>query len=420
MNDIYTTTTFVMFATGTLGLITTISGTVHRSAILILLTWFSIALMPMVDFFTGNQGTLANLQEWVTYFDFTGFVVEGMLCYLLFAGAIHLDGKTALKKMPEILSLAIIATVIAIAVIAGGVMWISHLLGLGLDSLHCWLLGALIAPTDPVSVLALLKTLSVSPLLRTKIAGESLYNDGVGIVIFTALLTSLHQENQWQLSHIVLEFLWVTVGSIGIGILTVLSLQPLIDRLSNDQSHFGIILLTVALVNGLTLLAHQFALSPPLTVVTAGLTISLCLSHLRKRSVEILLIFWEVIDEYMNIILFFFLAIEVVTLSWQWQSLLWMLSSIIICCLARWASVQLTFAALQPWRKASPTVRHLIAGAGLKGALSIALVFSLPPGHARDVMMLATYGVVCFTLLIQGPLLSYWLQHQLQHNSKLN
>ena len=356
--------------------------------------------------------------------DFNQAVLHGMLGFLLFAGSLPVDlGNLARHKM-VIAVLSTVGVVLSTVIVGCLTWWMVALVGLPLRPIWCFLFGALISPTDPIAVLALLKQIGVSRSLEVTIAGESLFNDGVGVVVFLGLLEVATGQHRLDPSFLAGLFLREAVGGAVFGLAAGYLAYRLIKSVDNYQVE---ILLSLALVAGGYALADSLHLSGPIAMVVAGLLIgnpgrSFAMS---PKTVEHLDLFWELIDEILNAVLFVLLGLEVLTVSFTGRHLVAGLLAIPVVLLARLASVGFPFLALRRWRPQEPGTVRVLTWGGLRGAISVALALSIPAqvgGAApdrgggtveREVILVLTYVVVAFSILVQGltigPLARRWL-----------
>ena len=333
--------------------------------------------------------------------DFGATLMEGMLSFLLFAGALHVNLEDLARQKWVVLTLATLGTLTATFLI-GGLMWLAlGALGLDLPFLYCLLFGALISPTDPVAVLGILKSAGAPRSLETKIAGESLFNDGFALVTFLVLLALATGERSLDAGEVGLLFLQEAAGGLllggACGWLAYLALRSI----DNYQVE---VLITLALVTGGYALANALHTSGPLAMVVAGLLIGNRgrLLAMSERTREHLDTFWELLDEVLNAVLFVLMGLEAMVLSFSGQSLLAALLAVPIVLLARFVSVGIPVALFRLRREFTPHAVTLLTWGGLRGGISVALALSLPPGSVRDTLVGITYVVVAFSVLVQG------------------
>lgn len=337
--------------------------------------------------------------------NFTDFVLNGILSLLLFAGALSLNAGQMLRQSRSILILAFFSTVISTALIGVAAYGLFGLLGLGVPLLWALLFGALISPTDPVAVLDLLKRAKVPAKIETLIAGESLFNDGVGVVIFLVVAAvagiGAHgaQTDVNALSVLTL-FAREALGGLLFGAL----LGYLGFRLvrSIDQ-HAVEVLITLALVIGGYVAAAAMGTSGPLAMVVAGLVMSAtkeqAFSEATRHHVEG---FWETIDQVLNIVLFAFIGLDVLLTRPSGAQLVASVALIAVALVARYISVALPFALVRARDGYGAYTVRLLTWGGLRGGIAISLALGLPDSPYRPLLLTATYAIVLFTIAVQG------------------
>jgi len=342
--------------------------------------------------------------------DFDATLLHGMLSFLLFAGAIHINLADLARQRWVIATLAT-ASVLGATFIIG---FLAHgcfgLLGLDIPLIDCLLFGALISPTDPIAVLGILKRAGASKSLETKITGESLFNDGVAVVVFLVLLSVAAGGHEVSAGSIVWLFLQEAVG----GVLYGLAVGALAFWMLKQVDDYSVeVLITLALTTGGYALGELLHLSAPIAIVVAGLLIG---NHGRahamsERTREHLDTFWELIDEILNAVLFVLIGLEVLILAYREEYLYAGLLAIPIALFARLVSVGIPIGLMRRFRDFSPMVVSVLTWGGLRGGISVALALSLPAGATRDALVTVTYVVVAFSILVQGlsigPLVRY-------------
>ncbi len=333
--------------------------------------------------------------------DFDRAVLEGMLSFLLFAGALHVNLNDLAEEKATIAVLATVGIALS-TLIVGGLMYVAAAaLGLDLPILYALLFGALISPTDPIAVMGLLKTVGVSRRLETKIAGESLFNDGVGVVVFLILLELATGDEAVTAGHALGLFVQEAGGGLLFGLLAGFLAYHLLKRV--DDYHVEV-LITLALVTGGYALALALHLSAPIAIVVAGLLIgnqgrAFAMSETTRKNLDT---FWELIDEILNAVLFLLIGLEVLVIAFTGPILALALLAVPIALLARTVSVGLPLTLLNPFQRYEQGARRVLVWAGLRGGISVALVLSLPPGRIREILLTATYAVVIFSIVVQG------------------
>jgi len=365
---------------------------------------FSLSLFVLGAFVPAvAQQTRSVIEQ----FDFNQVLLHGMLAFLLFAGALHIDlGDLARHKEP----IALLATVgvLLSTLIVGVLMWgVFALLGFKLRFIDCLLFGALISPTDPIAVLSLLKKIGAPKTLEVQIAGESLFNDGIGVVLFMGLLEVATGENDFDVGHFAFLFIREAVGGVVFGLAIGLVAYRMLKSVDNYQVE---ILLSLALVWGGSALADALHMSAPIAMVVAGLLIgnqgrSFAMS---KMTTEHLDLFWELVDEGLNAVLFVAIGMELLVLTFTASYLAAGVLAVVIVLVARLVSVGLPIWLLRRSERFDPSMVPILVWGGLRGGISVALALSLPPEAAGDgvprraVILATTYVVVVFSILVQG------------------
>ncbi len=340
----------------------------------------------------------------LTAFPLDQVLMQGMLAFLLFAGALHVNLEDLQKRWPSILILATLGVLISTFVIGGGVYYLARWLGVELPLVYALLFGALISPTDPIAVLGLLKRAGVPKDLEVLIAGESLFNDGVGVVVFAVILSLVHAGGhgaEASAAAVAGFFVQEALGGLALGLALGLVAFYLLRR-TDDYSVE--VLITLALVTGGYALAARLHTSGPLAMVAAGLLIG---NHGRalamsERTREHLDTFWEMTDEILNALLFVLIGLEVLLIHYTPGYLELAALAVPLVLAARFVSVGLPIAALRPLRHFAPYTVRLLTWGGLRGGISVALALGLPPSPERSVILALTYGVVVFSVLVQG------------------
>ena len=332
---------------------------------------------------------------------FDRLLMQGLLGILLFAGALHVDARRMLRQRRPILVLAVLGTLLSTAIVAGVIYGVARALGMPLSFGYALLFGALISPTDPVAVLGLLKRARVSRDLEMLIAGESLFNDGVGVVVFTLVLELVAggQAAGWGAGATL--FLREAVGGVLFGFALGWLAFQLLKRVDNYTVE---ILITLATVIGGYALASRLHTSGPLAVVVAGIVVgnpgrALAMSDTTRDHLDT---FWMVLDELLNAILFLLIGLEMLVLEISRTTVLAALAAVPVVLLARGASVALPIQALRLRSRFAPYTVRILTWGGVRGGIAIALALSIPPTPQRTLVLVMTYGVVVFSILVQG------------------
>ena len=332
---------------------------------------------------------------------FEQLLLDGMLSFLLFAGALTIDFNSLKSQKWEIAILASISTVSSACLVGTALYYLSSALGLPIPYIYCLLFGSLISPTDPIAVLATFKRLGVSKKLSTCVAGESLFNDGVGIVLFITLLElSTSSTTSFTPSSVILLFCQEALGGIIFGIILGWLTTTLAKPLKEANA---IILLTIGFVCGGYSLAQQLHISGPLAMVAAGIYISCHLHHkIPELHFHDLKKFWEIIDELLNAILFLLIGFELLSLHASKAEIIIAILIIPITLIIRWITTGIPMKILSQFRTHNPYTVSILTWGGLRGGLAVALALSLPTSDYRSIIVTLTYAVVMFALIIQG------------------
>ena len=352
------------------------------------------AAVPAAGLGDSVRGFLANI-------DFHAALMEGMLSFLLFAGALHVDLQQLLSRRWAVLAMATVGVLISTAVVGFGFYALTAAFGVSVPLIWCLVFGALISPTDPVAVLGILKTANVPPSLEGKVAGESLFNDGVGVVVFSILLAIASGSETFSITHAVELFVVEALGGALFGL--VIGWIAFRAMRTIDEHNLEL-LITLALVMGGYALAHQLHLSGPLAMAVAGLLIG---NHgtahaMSGDTAERLHTFWSLLDEVLNSILFLLIGIEVLAVSPRPEVIALGLIAIVLVLVARATAVGVPFAILGRIRPFTRGAYPVLVWGGLRGGISIALALSLPDGAVKDVVVAVTYVVVVFSVVVQG------------------
>ncbi|MGJ8678054.1 MAG: cation:proton antiporter [Akkermansiaceae bacterium] len=350
------------------------------------------------------------ITEFVEGIDFNKALMNGMLSYLLFAGALHVN-LHELKKQARIVGIMASAGVVLSTFLIGATsFYLFQAMGLSIPWIWCLVFGALISPTDPVAVLGILKTAGAPKSLETKITGESLFNDGVGVVVYLALLgiagAGAHGGDAHASSGAA-DIAILFVKEAGGGILIGGILGGIAYKLLKSIDNYHVeILITLALVTAGYRFAMWMHMSGPLAMVIAGLMIG---NHGRENAMSErtrmqIDTFWELIDEILNAILFLLIGLEIFVLDFSAKVLVTGLILIPITLLARYIAVFIPVSILQRWRVFTPGVTKILTWGGIRGGISVALALAIPTsvGEIRDVILLVTYVIVIFSIAVQG------------------
>ncbi len=333
--------------------------------------------------------------------DFSELLMEGMLSMLLFAGALHVDLSRLRRFRWQISLLAVAGTALSTVIVGFGLYFLLPLLGLGMPLSYCLVFGALISPTDPVAVLGILRSAGIDDETGMVVAGESLFNDGVGVVLFSLLLGIAVQGQAPTITEGAMILLHEAGGGIVLGAVLGGVLFAMLRGINNYQVE---VLLTLAGVLGGYELASRLHVSGPLAMVVAGVIIgnhgrNLAMSDTTRRHVDL---FWELLDEILNAVLFVLLGLEIVVIAYPHNGMLAAMAVVALTLLARLLTVGMPMASLKRWFGLPNDAWAILTWSGLRGGISVALALSLPAGPYRDLILALTYAVVVFSILVQG------------------
>ncbi len=350
-----------------------------------------------------NPSYISPLRDFLTGFDFSAFVLDFILCFLLFAGSLHVNLQNLKGARATVLSYSTLGVLISTTLIGLFTYLVVSWFGYKIDLVYCFLFGALISPTDPIAVIGILSQYKIPEKLKTEIIGESLFNDGVGVVVFTIIFSLITGgEEAFTFGNVLKVFSVEVFGGMGIGLLIGYLGFILMKSIDHYQTE---ILITLAVVTGGYSLASQFHASGPLAMVVAGLLIGNsgkkhAMSDLTAEYVDK---FWELIDEICNTILFVLMGLEVFLVPFDFSYLLVGLVLIIVVLGSRYISLLPAFFLFN--RKESNKNLNLavLTWGGLRGGISIALALSLVGKiENSSLFIVSTYCIVLFSILVQG------------------
>jgi CPA1 family monovalent cation:H+ antiporter len=333
--------------------------------------------------------------------DFSHLLLDGMLGLLLFAGALHVNLNDLLDRRLEITVFATIGVIASTVLVGTAVYYLSLALDLGLRYVDSLLFGALISPTDPIAVLGILKKAGASRSLEIKIAGESLFNDGIGVVVFLLLLEIATGDPDATVGHALTLFAKEALGGAAFGLIIGYIAYRLLKSMDEHRVE---LMITLALVTGGYTLAGVLHISAPIAIVLAGLLIGnqgrrLAMSDTTRENLDT---FWELVDAILNAVLFVLIGLEVMVLALTGKYILAGLIAIPITLLARFISVGLPISLMRGFRTFSPRSVRVMTWGGLRGGISVALALSLCSQCNRELILTMTYVVVVFSVLVQG------------------
>ncbi|NEU12729.1 sodium:proton antiporter [Methylobacterium sp. BTF04] len=378
----------------------------HTIGLLVMGLLASLALV-LVDVAFPQEHLYADLTKVLDQVDFTAVVMNGMLAFLLFAGAMSLDLRALRDRAGAVATLALLGTVISTALVGGAFWAAAEALGRPLPFAWALVFGALISPTDPVAVLATLKNVKVPEALEVEMQGEALFNDGIGIVLFTVLVVYASglggaTTGAWGVATLLLH---EAGGGVVLGVVT----GYVAYRAMRAIDDFPVeVLITLALVTGTYALAQKLGASGPLAVVASGLLIGEraprdAMSDTTQKYVSAL---WTLIDEVLNSVLFLLIGLEVLVLRFQVAGLTLAACAVPIVLVARLIAVSTPVLLFRWGGNLSLGNVPFLTWAGVRGGISVALALSIPESDAKPTILAATYAVVLFTIIVQGSTLS--------------
>lgn len=358
---------------------------------------FALIIIGMFGF-TGLEHNVTNMLHQIPFHD---VLIKGMLSFLLFAGALRIDINHLFEQKWEIGILAFVGTIVSAILVGSLIYYVLPLFGIHISFIYCMLFGALISPTDPIAVLATFKELGAPKKLTVIVEGESLFNDGVGIVIFITIyqLAFTGHAITWQATSLL--FLRQAIGGIVYGIAVGLVAYWLIKPIDDHKIE---ILITLLVVTAAYTFANFIGISGPLAMVVAGIFIGNRGRNfsMSKKTVESLDTFWELVEEILNAALFLLIGLELLTIHIDHYLLIAAALAIPLVLLVRILIVTIPMSIFKIWRTyPNGSVRVLIWG-GLRGGLAFALALALPVGPHRNLILGMTYAVVAFAIVVQG------------------
>ena len=349
---------------------------------------FTLAVLALSFF---DDTLLEKEKELIAQIDFKTVLLDIMLSFLLFAGALHTNFQRLKNHRKPIFIFATLGTLISTFLAGIFVYYLLNILKFDVDFIYCLLFGALISPTDPIAVLGIMKNVGAPKKLETKIVGESLFNDGVGVVIFLTIYQIAKGGSEISFFHIAELFLVEVIGGIALG----LAIGWVTYRLMKSIDDYDIeVIITLAAVMGGTLIAQHFHLSAPLAMVTAGLLGGNTEQYVDK--------FWELIDILLNTILFVMIGMEILVLTFNGKYILAGFLIIPALLFARYLSLMLPIKIYAKKLDFVPRTNLIMTWGGLRGGISIALALSLTQIMERDLFLVITYIVVVFSIIVQG------------------
>ncbi|WP_156840096.1 cation:proton antiporter [Novosphingobium aquimarinum] len=342
-----------------------------------------------------------KLGGFLTDIDFSATLMEGMLSFLLFAGAMHVDWSNMRKGAWPILIFSTVGVVTSTLIVGFAFHFLTYFVGALVPIEWCLVFGALISPTDPVAVMAVMKRAAMPDTLQATVAGESLFNDGVGVVVFGILVSIAVGAEEFSLSHAAIDFVREAVGGAVLGFIAgwiAFKAMHSIDEYNIEA------MISLATVMGGYSLALALHVSGPVAMAVAGLMIGNAgVAHaMSDVTRDYVIKFWALIDEILNAVLFLLIGLEVIALALEARFIAAGIGAIVIVLAARAISIGIPLKAMKRMIDMGPLAFPTLLWGGLRGGISIALALSLPDSDIRDELLVATYFVVLFAVVVQG------------------
>ena len=360
---------------------------------------FTLAVLG-ISFFDATL--LEKEKELIALIDFETVLLDIMLSFLLFAGALHTNFQQLKIQRKPIFTFATLGTIVSTFLVGVFTFYLLKLVGVPVDFIYCLLFGALISPTDPIAVLGILKQAGAPKKLETKIVGESLFNDGVGVVIFLTIYQIAKGGADVSIGHVAEMFLVEVGGGIVLGLLLGWITYRLLKSIDDYDTE---VIITIAAVMGGTVLAQYLHLSAPLAMVTTGLMVGndtvrkSAMSEVKEQYVDK---FWELVDVLLNTILFVMIGMEILVLTFDGKYILAGVLAIPMLLFARYLSLMLPIKFFAKKLDFIPNTNLIMTWGGLRGGISIALALSLTVEMHRDLFLVMTYIIVVFSIIGQG------------------
>nr|VVV05131.1 Na()/H() antiporter NhaP [Aliivibrio wodanis] len=356
--------------------------------------------------------------ETLTEINFEDFLLKGILGFLLFAGGLGIKLQNLKDQKWEITVLALGATLFSTFFIGFTLWGICNLIGINLDLIYCLLFGSLISPTDPIAVLAIVKKLNAPQRISTQIEGESLFNDGFGLVIFVTLFTIAFGSEAPTVGSVTALFLQEAIGGIVYGFLLGLIFHYLI---SSTNDHSMELLLTIGIPTSGYAFAEVIHVSGPLAMVVSGIMIGNWTRYIgfSKESEDHLDHFWELVDEFLNGVLFLLIGMSMLLFQFHQEDWILMAISIPLVLASRYLSVFVSYIGFKRFRTYNPLSVNILTWGGLRGGLALAMALAIPSGiiiipdkniDVREIILVMTYSVVVFSILVQGSTITTMIE----------
>lgn len=398
--DLLTIVTLLVVFSALFGYINTRFIRLPQTIGLMVVALFFSLVMLLLNLF--NPAAFHYAEDIINQVNFSEVLLDVMLSFLLFAGALHTDFSLLRAQRRPIILFALVGVSLSTFFIGGLVYYLMILIQEPIDFIYCLLFGALISPTDPIAVLGILTKSKVPKKIEINIVGESLFNDGIGVVIFISILRIIRSESgSFTAGDVGLLLLQEAGGGILFGLLLGYALFLLMRSIDHYETE---VLITLAAVMGGYFLAQQLHISGPLAVVVAGLfTGSRARGYaMSKTTEEYVEKFWELVDVLMNALLFVLIGLRLTVLDFNSHYLVIGLLAIPIVLISRYFAMRIPLFLLQRWIEVDRKSVLLMTWGGLRGGLSIAMALSLARSEPKELIVFITYVVVLFSILVQG------------------
>ncbi|ANQ22741.1 sodium:proton antiporter [Vibrio natriegens] len=365
--------------------------------------------------------------ETVTRINFEDFLLKGILGFLLFAGGLGIKLPNLKDQKWEITVLALAATLFSTFFIGFALYGICLLIGIKFDLIYCLLFGSLISPTDPIAVLAIVKKLDAPKRISTQIEGESLFNDGFGLVIFVTLFTIAFGTEAPTVGSVTMLFILEAIGGIFYGFLLGLLFHYLISA-TNDHSME--LLLTIGVPTAGYAFAEYLHVSGPLAMVVSGIMIGNWTRFIgfSKESEDHLDHFWELVDEFLNGVLFLLIGMSMLLFKFHQEDWIMMAIAVPLVLASRYLSVFFSYIGFKRYRTYNRWSVKILTWGGLRGGLALAMALSIPSGiwvvqdkliDVKEIILVMTYAVVVFSILIQGSTITPMIEKAKEEEKKM-
>ena len=359
---------------------------------------FSLLILLAGNFF---PSIMTDVDQKLYTIDFSELLLESMLSFMLFAGAIHIKYEDLKSEKFTVMLFSTVSVLISTIAVGFSTYFLLGLFGISADIMHCLLFGSLISPTDPIAVLSILKSAGVSKSLETKIAGESLFNDGVTVVLFITILKLSQPDAVFDVGSILLLFGQEAIGGVILGFIIGWLGYKMIASIDNYKAE---VLITIAIVMGGYTLAHFIHVSGPLAMVVAGLITGNKSKNdgMSQVTADYVDKFWELLDEILNAFLFVLIGLELLIIEISNTVLIIAVLLIFILLIIRYISVWAPSLLIRFKEVMDRRTLFILTWGGLRGGISIALALSIPVGYNKGIWVTITYVIVCFSILVQG------------------